>query len=48
LPIGEVVRVLAEHGYDGYLSFEWEKMWHPELAEPETAFPRFVEHMRSL
>jgi len=48
LPIGEVVRVLEAHGYDGYLSFEWEKMWVPELPDPEVAFPRYVEFMKSL
>jgi len=46
LPIGEAVRALARHGYDGFLSFEWEKMWVPDLQEPEVAFPRYIEHMR--
>ena len=48
VPIGEIVRVLADHGYDGFLSFEWEKMWQPHLQEPEVAFPRYIEYMRSL
>ena len=27
----------------GYYGFEWEKGWHPEIEEPEVAFPHFVE-----
>ena len=48
LPMAEVARVLDGHGYGGYLSFEWEKMWEPELPEPEVALPRYIEFMRSL
>lgn len=48
LPIGKVARVLMEHGYGGFLSFEWEKMWIPELQEPEVAFSRYIEWMQSL
>ena len=48
LPLGEFKRVLDAGGYDGYYTLEWEKMWHPELEEPEVAFPRFVEFMRGL
>ena len=29
--------------YDGYVSFEWEKYWHPEIEEPDVAFPDFIE-----
>jgi hypothetical protein len=25
---------------------EWEKKWHPELAEPEVAYPRHIELLR--
>ena len=34
-------------GYAGYLSFEWEKRWHPEIEDPEVAFPRYIEYMRA-
>lgn len=37
VPIFEAMRLLANDGYKGYYSFEWEKLWHPELAEPELA-----------
>ena len=42
------VKLMTERGYDGYYSLEWEKMWHPEIEEPEVAFPQYVEYMRKL
>jgi glucosamine-6-phosphate deaminase len=41
-PGERVLSSLARSGYDGWVSFEWEKRWHPEIAEPELALPRFV------
>lgn len=37
VPVSEAIHALLQGGYKGYYSFEWEKLWHPELAEPETA-----------
>ncbi|HET9058704.1 MAG TPA: sugar phosphate isomerase/epimerase family protein [Acidimicrobiales bacterium] len=37
VPVEEMVRLLPEAGYDGWLSLEFEKKWHPELAPPEVA-----------
>jgi sugar phosphate isomerase/epimerase len=37
VPIFEAIELLRKGGYKGYYSFEWEKLWHPELAEPELA-----------
>ena len=34
--------------YEGYVSFEWEKYWHPEIEEPEVALPDFVEAMKAI
>ena len=34
--------------YDGYVSFEWEKYWHPEIEDPEIAFPDFISAVRNL
>lgn len=36
-PVTEVFRVLAEAGYDGAVSLEWEKLWHPYLPTLEEA-----------
>ncbi|GAB3319602.1 sugar phosphate isomerase/epimerase [Larkinella ripae] len=45
-PLQEAIDALKAGGYKGYYSFEWEKMWHPEIAEPEIAFadyPKAIE-----
>jgi hypothetical protein len=38
---------LAAIGFDGFVSFEWEKLWHPELATPEIALPHFIKWWKS-
>ncbi|MEV8267827.1 sugar phosphate isomerase/epimerase family protein [Microbacterium sp. NPDC076911] len=48
MPIASVVTMLQSSGFDGFFSFEWEKFWHPEIAEPETAIPQFARYMRKL
>ncbi len=48
VPVRETVAVLAKAGYRGYYGFEWEKAWHPEIEEPEVAFPHYAELMRRL
>jgi sugar phosphate isomerase/epimerase len=40
VPVRESLGVLRGAGYEGWLTVEWEKRWHPELAEPELALPR--------
>jgi sugar phosphate isomerase/epimerase len=47
VPVREQVRLLKAGGYKGYYGFEWEKGWHPEIEEPEVAFPHFVETIRA-
>lgn len=48
LPLAESISLLAATGYDGYVTFEHEKRWHPTLMEPEEIFPKFVAWARSL
>jgi sugar phosphate isomerase/epimerase len=43
VPVDRQIAALAKSGYRGAYSFEWEKRWHPEIEEPEVAFPQFVE-----
>jgi sugar phosphate isomerase/epimerase len=45
-PLQELLGVLKKREYNGFLSFEWEKKWHPELADAEIALPHFVEWFR--
>ena len=35
VPVQELVGLLPGAGYDGWVSLEFEKKWHPELAPPE-------------
>jgi sugar phosphate isomerase/epimerase len=48
IPIRENIQALRAIGYDGYLSFEWEKMWYPDLQGPEVALPQYLRYMREL
>jgi len=41
VPLTEGIGALVKDGYKGYYSFEWEKLWHPELEEPETALANY-------
>lgn len=45
-PIFEAIDLLAKSNYKGYYSFEWEKMWHPELPTPELALADYSQAMR--
>ena len=44
----DAVKALHDLTYDGYISFEWEKYWHPEIEEPEVALPDFVKAMKKV
>ena len=46
VPIRDILAALRALGYDGWLSVEWEKKWHPELAEPELALPQHATLLR--
>ncbi|MCL2361639.1 MAG: sugar phosphate isomerase/epimerase [Defluviitaleaceae bacterium] len=48
LVVRDVVQTLSANGFDGFLSFEWEKTWIPKLQEPEVALPGYVAHMKKL
>ena len=45
VPVERQVQALRKIGYQGYYCFEWEKVWHPDLLEPEVAFPDYVRVM---
>ncbi len=40
-PAKEAITALKTGGYKGFYSFEWEKLWHPEIAEPDMALADF-------
>ena len=47
-PVIECLQLLHAAGYDGWFSLEWEKMWHPEIEDPEVALPLFPPKIRQL
>ncbi len=47
-PALECMRLLRDSGYAGWYSLEWEKMWHPDIEDPEIALPLFPPKMREL
>lgn len=48
LPLANAIGLLGENGYAGWLQFEHEKRWHPELPEPEVIFPAFVKWVKTV
>jgi sugar phosphate isomerase/epimerase len=48
VPINEILRIIEKDKYKGFISFEWEKRWHPELPNPEVALPQFVEYIKNI
>ena len=46
VPVREMLGLLADRGYQGWVSVEWEKRWHPEIEEPEVALPQHLELLR--
>lgn len=48
VPIIDVVNILENNKYDGYYSFEWEKLWHPEIQNADISLPHYVNYMKHL
>jgi len=48
IPVGNIVKSLLRDGYQGSFSLEWEKKWHPELCDLDTALGDYVSLMRAL
>jgi len=46
VPVRKQVDVLHASGYKGFYCFEWEKVWHPELEDPEIAIADYARVMR--
>ncbi len=46
VPCRAAVELLHREGYQGFVSVEWEKKWHPEIEEPEVALPQHARVLR--
>ena len=45
VPIFEAIDILQKNHYAGYYSFEWEKLWHPEIDAPDIALADYPQKM---
>jgi sugar phosphate isomerase/epimerase len=48
VPVRLMLGLLATGGYQGWVSVEWEKRWHPEIEPPELALPQHIKLLRGL
>jgi sugar phosphate isomerase/epimerase len=46
VPMKPMLDLLLAGGYHGAITLEWEKRWHPTIAEPEIAFPQYAQALR--
>ena len=46
VPIFKAIDLLYNNQYPGYYSFEWEKLWHPEILDPQIALADYPVAMR--
>lgn len=48
IPYKKIFKKFRKDGYKGFLSYEWEKKWHPEIDAPERAIPHYAHKMKAL
>lgn len=46
IPVRKQIELLRASGYEGFYCFEWEKVWHPELDDPEIAIADYARVVR--
>lgn len=42
VPVQRQIAALRSIGYKGFYCFEWEKLWHPDIADPEIAIADYA------
>jgi sugar phosphate isomerase/epimerase len=48
VPLRETIAWLDAAVFEGFYSFKWEKIWNPDLADPQVAMPHFISFMGSV
>ncbi|CAM3900893.1 sugar phosphate isomerase/epimerase family protein [Lederbergia lenta] len=48
IPLERMYRLLQDEGYEGYYTLEWEKVWCPEIEEPDIAFKQYANYMNAI
>src|SRR5579863_470577 len=46
VPIFQAIDLLFKNKYTGYYSFEWEKLWHPEIPDPQIALADYPKAIK--
>lgn len=47
-PAANCLERVRSGGYCGWYCLEWEKAWHPEIADPTEIFPQFANRFRAM
>lgn len=45
VPLLDILAVLRRNDYAGFVHFEWEKAWHPEIEDAEISVPHFARYL---
>ncbi|SDL87527.1 sugar phosphate isomerase/epimerase family protein [Sediminibacillus halophilus] len=48
MPLQRIFQLLQTKGFKGYFTLEWEKVWWPDIEEPEVALPQYAAFMREM
>ena len=48
VPLERIVKLLRRRRYEGWLSLEWEKLWHPSLDDADVVLPRAAAYLSDL
>jgi len=46
VPLATIMDDLKKSGYKGYVSVEWEKMWHPEIPDADSVLPGYRAYLK--
>lgn len=46
VPLKQSYEAIGGNGFDGWVSFKWEKIWQDHLEEPEVALPHFIKFFK--
>ena len=48
LPVEDVLRILKENDYSGFITLEWVKRWYSELEEPGIVFMQYAGYIKRM
>ncbi len=44
VPLKDTFQLVGGKSFEGWITFKWEKIWHPELEAAEVALPYFIKY----